>query len=118
VVLSEKQVLAHISRSLGDIRRRAYANGGYWSVELEAIRSLADNARHRPTEVDADVEPGDCLVIDYDTTARRLNISKRSLERLVATGQIPTVLLGGQPRIVVEDLLAFVEGLDRRRSSA
>jgi excisionase family DNA binding protein len=78
--------------------------------------------RHRPTELPASLEtahgaPMDALTATYADVARRLNVSKRSIERLVASGVLPVVDVGGSRRIRVEDLEVYVASLAPRTRS-
>lgn len=56
------------------------------------------------------------LTINYDEAARRLGVSRRTVQRLVASGELPTVELGGACRVRTADLVAYVDGLAPRHS--
>jgi excisionase family DNA binding protein len=111
----EARTLNHIGRALGEIRRRYTRDGRPWDLELEALRLLAVSGVHSRSNVADLGEPENALLMTYETAARRLTISDSSLRRLVKSGDIPTVSVGGSIRISEADLQAYVETLDRRR---
>ncbi|MGI8881050.1 MAG: helix-turn-helix domain-containing protein [Jatrophihabitans sp.] len=51
------------------------------------------------------------LTIDYDEAAEALHVSRRSVDRLVASGELSTVNIGGSVRIRTTDLSGYVESL-------
>lgn len=51
------------------------------------------------------------LLVGLDEAARRLAISRRSLQSLVYGGELRSVLIGRSRRIAVEDLEAYVDRL-------
>jgi excisionase family DNA binding protein len=114
-VLSSDEVLSHIAASLNSLRKRARLNGSYWSVELESLRLLA-NERQAAPSVAADADSGEPLCITYKEAARRLSVSERTVNRLIAKGGLPRVVIGDDcHRITVADLQAYTEGLRRER---
>ena len=54
------------------------------------------------------------LTLSYDRTAEVLDVSRSTLKRLVRTGAIPVVEVGGVPRVRAADLENYVARLDRR----
>ena len=83
--------------------------------------------RQSPPRVDAVANLPDAagmgpLLLNYAAAATRLGISRRSLERLVATGSLPTVAVpNAGPRIRVTDLEKFAASLqttDRERTAS
>lgn len=54
-----------------------------------------------------DNHPTEPLQVCLNEAARLLSISRRSLNRLIATGQIPVIRYGGIIRIAIADLLAW-----------
>jgi excisionase family DNA binding protein len=62
------------------------------------------------------VEP--MLLIDVSEAARRLNCSTSTTKRLVKSGDLPSVMLGGLRRVRVVDLNRFVEGLSEGNQDA
>ena len=58
------------------------------------------------------------ILITLEQAARRLAISRRTLERLIATGEFPSRLkLGRASRLTVEDIDAYCAQLRSRRVS-
>ena len=51
------------------------------------------------------------LLVDVDGAAELLTWSRRSVERLSASGELPSVKIGRSLRFRVTDLIAFVESL-------
>lgn len=51
------------------------------------------------------------LLVDLDTAAATLSISRRSVQDLMYTGALPSVKVGRSRRIAVLDLEAFVAQL-------
>lgn len=54
-------------------------------------------------------------LLTYSKAAETLAVSKRTIERLVAEGELPVVRIGGARRITVDDVEAFIE---RQRTTA
>lgn len=54
------------------------------------------------------------LALAYEHVARSLNVSTRTVRRMVSSGELPTVEVGGMPRVRMRDLVAFVENLPVR----
>ena len=54
------------------------------------------------------------LTVDYRTAAFRLGISDRSVQRLVAAGELPAVDVAGNVRIRTRDLTDYVDSLPVR----
>jgi hypothetical protein len=86
---SDAALLKYVARVLGDLRRRYRLDGLHWPPELESLRLLvASEGQARPIlEFDADL--GDSLVMTYDSAARKLAVSSRTVRRLVASGELP-----------------------------
>lgn len=116
---------AHVSRALAryvpEAQREAAANGGEVPQALLAVAELlafCATARHSAPHV-ADVGgPGEgggmdgVLVLTRREAAARLRCSLRTVDRLIASGELPTVRLGNGPaRVRAADLAAYVEGL-------
>jgi excisionase family DNA binding protein len=114
---SDHAALKYVARVLGDLRSRYRLNGLHWPPELEACRLLATDCQGT-TNLAADANPGDRLLVTYQEAARRLSVSTRTVNRLIARGDLPRVMLGDNcPRITVEDLEAFARGLRRERAA-
>jgi excisionase family DNA binding protein len=103
------ETLRYIAAQLTYLKRVYQRNSQWWPPALEAIRLLANGGQSRP-EFD-----GDVWAYDYEAVGKRLSLSVRSVRRLVASGLLPTVSIGGSTRITRDDLEAFVSSLDRRR---
>jgi excisionase family DNA binding protein len=115
---SDGALLKYAARVLGDLRRRYRLNGLHWPPELESLRLLvASEGQARPI-LDFDADPGDSLAMTYEEAARKLAVSSRTVRRLVASGELPRVDIGGCSRIATADLEAFAEGLRRERTPA
>ena len=108
-------MLAYVGRLLTDARRRARANGGTWPITLESAWALA-SGRQEPTEVELGSALREPLLVTYSEAGRLLSVSERSVERLVASGELPVVEVGGSRRIRPGDLVEFAESSARREA--
>jgi excisionase family DNA binding protein len=85
--------------------------------ELSALLTFLVSVRHHPpTVADGTIHHARMssrLLLTKSEAAERLGVSVRSIERLVASGQLPQVQLGGLARFRASDLEAFVSGLPR-----
>jgi excisionase family DNA binding protein len=106
-------VLAYVGRLLTEARRRARANGGSWPLVLESAWALA-SGRQEPPEVEPGAALREPLLVTYAEAGRLLSVSERSVERLVARGELPVVEVGGSRRIQPGDLVEFAESSARR----
>jgi excisionase family DNA binding protein len=104
----ERVVLVYVGVLLTECRRRFQRNGVSWPVQLEAAWLLA-TGRQKPPELDRPDHSADVVAMTYAEAARRLSVSGRTVERLVRSGALPTVGIGGCPRIRVGDLVGYVE---------
>jgi excisionase family DNA binding protein len=112
---SQDGLLRHIAKTLSEMRRRYSRDGLAFPIELESIRLLCVTGAHSRSQFDAEAASELALLMTYASAARRLAISNSSLRRLIAAGDLPTVLVGGSVRIAESDLVAYAETLDRRR---
>jgi excisionase family DNA binding protein len=110
-------VLGYVGRLLADTRRRARANGGWWPVEMESAWALA-SGRQEPPEIDPTTGLGEPLLVTYAHAGKLLSVSKRSVERLVAHGELPVVQVGAARRIRTGDLVTFVSSARRQPGEA
>jgi excisionase family DNA binding protein len=55
------------------------------------------------------------LLITKSEAAEQLGVSLRTIERLIAAGQLPLVHVAGAARVRVADLGAYVQSLDADR---
>jgi excisionase family DNA binding protein len=113
--MNPDQVLHFIAVELADMRRLHIRNGQFWSPRLEALRLLANGSQTAPDFDGTPTGSEGVITLTYEAVGRRLMVSKRTVERLVASGELPTVLVGKSPRVHVDDLNAYTSGLDRRR---
>jgi excisionase family DNA binding protein len=75
--------------------------------EATTLPSIDDPA-HDPVVADV-------LVVTYVDAGRRIGgVSKRTVQRLVASGALPAVDIGGSPRIRVADIEAYITSLGPR----
>lgn len=58
------------------------------------------------------------LALRVERTAEMLDLSPSSVKRLIRTGDLPAVKVGGATRVRVSDLQAFVEHLAANGSSS
>jgi excisionase family DNA binding protein len=58
------------------------------------------------------------LLITKGEAAEQLGVSLRTIERLIAAGQLPLVHVAGAARVRVADLGAYVQSLDADRRTA
>jgi excisionase family DNA binding protein len=90
---------------------------------IDMFRELV-RARHDATTLyvavsrSHDVDVAERLLLTKSEAAERLGVSVRTVERLVAAGRLPQVLVEGARRIRVADLMAYVEGLAGSSSTA
>jgi excisionase family DNA binding protein len=122
-------VLSRVEEELAEVlarhRRRLRADGVAMSPEMHSLeevmgllaRFLARN-RQEPTILDTVEDAvhagGMALVVDFEECATELKVSRRTVERLARDGVLPTVSVGGRPRVRSSDLSAFVAGLEPR----
>jgi excisionase family DNA binding protein len=108
--------LAYVARLLDEHRRRSRRNGWLLPSELEAAWAIA-NHRQEPPEFASGAPRQDVLAMTYAQAADRLGVSQRTVERLTATGALPTIAIRGCKRVAVADLVEYVDG-QRHISSA
>lgn len=107
---------------LDAIERAGRRDGAHLPPEWQAVRQALSTAmdRHSPTTVDVDDEAGDGermepLLLDFEDVARRLGCSRRTVERLAATGSLPVVRLGSMPRVRSSDLAEYIATLPKEQ---
>jgi excisionase family DNA binding protein len=109
--------LKYFAKTLDELRRRYSQNGLRWPIELESLRLLA-NQRQGAPQFATDADSGERLVVTYKEAARRLSVSERTINRLIAKGDLPKVVIGDDcHRITIADLEAYTEGLRRERAA-
>jgi excisionase family DNA binding protein len=104
-----------LSYALDDLLRRGYFDG-LRPDDRARIETLAGELTHVARFADRSGQPvddrghdGHGLLMNYTTAAQRLDVSERTIRRLVNSGRLPVVCIGGARRIRVTDLEAFVE---------
>jgi excisionase family DNA binding protein len=65
------------------------------------------NGLNRKAPASVAVGPMDKLLVSQDEAAQLLSISKRSVEYIVATQQLPTRRIGSRALIPIEDVRRF-----------
>jgi excisionase family DNA binding protein len=113
----EDGLLKYFARTLDDLRRRYVQNGLHWPIELEGLRLVASQRQAAP-QLATDADSRDRLCVTYKEAARQLSVSERTINRLIARGELPKVVIGDDcHRIAVADLEAYTEGLRRERAA-
>ncbi|TDD26541.1 DNA-binding protein [Kribbella turkmenica] len=73
--------------------------------ELAALLdTLTDSDRQQPPKVPAEPVIGDGWLISYETAARLLSVSRRTVERMVSDGKLQPVPVGRRRLILVDEL--------------
>ncbi len=98
--------MAYATATLADFRRRCRRSGVSPPPDLLALALLLEHGGDAPCAPEADV-----LLLPLPEVARRLNVSLRAAERLVASGALSSVRVDGCRRVAVVDLLAYVDRL-------
>jgi excisionase family DNA binding protein len=111
-VTDDELTLRYIAELLEEHRQRCRRDGLVLPVGLASALALA-RGRQRPPRFDPDGDPGEPLCMTYDQAALLLAVSKRTIERLVACGELPTVDVGSCRRIARDDLVAYVQSKPR-----
>ena len=62
-------------------------------------------------------DPPRSLLLSYEGAADELAVSESTVKRLVRNGDLPTVSVGGVPRVRRSDLEQFVANLERRATA-
>lgn len=112
--------LRFVARLLDMACESARANGVHWSVPLESARLLARGGQEWPELVpdSGSADAGDVLALEYRDVAPLLRVSERQVRRLADGGALPTVRIGGRPRVRPGDLAEYVDRLPLRRRQA
>jgi excisionase family DNA binding protein len=120
IVLDLAPIAGHLRRALAAHWAWCRANGFPWPAELDELGRLlsrdASNGQEATTLgdrsdlADTALMPP-VLLLDLDEVARRLSVSRRTVERLAETGELPTVKIGASRRVHVEALADFAAAL-------
>jgi excisionase family DNA binding protein len=117
VALLDDVEVAALRRALALLARRCRDDGHKMPAGLAAIVAMTeqDNTGPPRPSVDLGHHPGDVgpvtpLAVDYEDAARMVGVSSRQVRRLVSSGAIPVVHIGGagSPRIRLVDLEAYL----------
>lgn len=103
----------HLTKALTDHAGWCRTNGIAVPADIrELLESLARGGRARP-KVGVELEPSNdaLMLLSYPAAAGRLNVSARTVRRLVALGKLPAVQVAGCKRIKASDLATYVENL-------
>jgi excisionase family DNA binding protein len=111
------ELLRYIGAQLTDLKRSFHRDGRHWHPAVESIRLLANSGQFGSQLDGIPNLNDDRLVLTYEDAGRRLSVSERTVKRLVASGELPAVKIGGSSRVTVDDLDAYVQSLDRRRGA-
>jgi excisionase family DNA binding protein len=108
----ERHLAAAVVAYVDALRR----NGMAVPTALTELRAaFGDLSRQGPTAFDGDATAADgvpmALVFDAGEVADVLRVSERSVERLLASGDLPSVRIGRSRRIRGEDLQEFIDAL-------
>lgn len=111
--------LAAVARLLDGFRRRCVENGAAFPLDLTEALTLASGAsgRHAAPNVACSTVDDQPLLMTYRAVATALSVSERQVDRLVASGALPTVAVGRAARVRRADVEAFVASLPLRRSA-
>ena len=105
---------AHLRRALVAHRRWCRDAGYPWPDALAALLATisAHSGQERP-ELHDDAVPLDTagvpLALNYADAGRLLDVSERTVRRLVASGELPHVEIGGNRRVLRDDLVEYLE---------
>lgn len=110
--------VAALRRGLDLLARRCREDGRSLPPGLVALAEMTAADRPGPRRPEVDDGPGvgeggpvTPLAVDYEDAARMVGVSSRQVRRLVSSGAIPVVHVGGagSPRIRVEDLRRYLD---------
>lgn len=120
LVVLEPETAGHVAIAL--VRHLRWAREGGTPVpatvrEIAEAATSAARSRQEPTTVAAlealveGARMSEPLLLPYDSAAGILGLSHRTVERMVAAGELPSVAVGGRRLIRRVDLVAYVDGL-------
>lgn len=109
--------LAYVAQVLGDLRQLLPGAGWRWPMRLEAAYLIACGRQEAPRVVST-VDGGQDRAMTYQEVAQRLAVSPRSVDRLVAAGELPVVEIAGTARVRASDVDAYLAGLPVRGRAA
>jgi excisionase family DNA binding protein len=117
----DRGLALHVAVAIDLHAKTCRANGMPFPPELADLaktcwrHAKGDSDRQEPTslaELSREVQGGPVvLLVDVSEAAEMLGVSSRQVERLVASGALPSVKVGASRRIRRSDLEAFVASL-------
>jgi excisionase family DNA binding protein len=113
----------HLARALDVHVRWCATNAIPVPRDVRAMRvALSVSNGQERTEVAGGLADGDDLgglkgarLLTPDQVARRLGLSSRSVRRLVGSGELPSVKIGGARRVDPVDVSEFIETRKRKK---
>jgi excisionase family DNA binding protein len=118
VAVLDAAEIAALRQALALLARRCRDDGRKMPAGLAGMAEMTrqDNTGPSRPSVDlghlsGDAGPVTPLAVDYEDAARMVGVSSRQVRRLVSSGAIPVVHIGGagSPRIRVEDLRRYLD---------
>jgi excisionase family DNA binding protein len=115
------ELIAHLAIALSRYLRQLRAEGGRGPAQIEDLITLLADRVRAPQDVPvlhprrAASDPSAMprrLLITKSEAARQLDVSLRTIERLISAGRLPLVHVEGAARVRVADLEAYVQGLE------
>ncbi|HEX6757206.1 MAG TPA: helix-turn-helix domain-containing protein [Propionibacteriaceae bacterium] len=115
------ELIAHLVIALSRYLRQLRSEGGRVPTQIEdLITLLADRVRaphdvpmlHSWPAASGPLAVPRRLLITKSEAARQLDVSLRTIERLISAGRLPLVHVEGAARVRVTDLEAYVQGLE------
>ena len=114
------ELIAHLAIALSRYLRQLRAEGGRGPAQIEDLITLLVDRVRAPQDVPmlpwrAASDPSAMprrLLITKSEAARQLDVSLRTIERLISAGRLPLVHVEGAARVRVADLEAYVQGLE------
>jgi excisionase family DNA binding protein len=117
VALLDDHEIVALRQALALLARRCRDDGHKMPAALAAIVAMTEQDNTGPARpavdhghVSGDAGPVTPLAVDYEDAARMVGVSSRQVRRLVASGALPVVHVGGagSPRIRVLDLHTYL----------
>ena len=115
------ELIAHLVIALSRYLRQLRAEGGRVPTQIEDLITLLADRVRAPQDVPM-LHPWRTasgpstvprrLLITKSEAARQLDVSLRTIERLISAGRLPLVHVEGAARVRVTDLEAYVQGLE------
>lgn len=107
-------VAEHVVMALMTYRRRLHRSGLAAPPAFDEFLSQVASGRLVASDSASTVDDREALCMKFSRVADLLAVSERTVDRLVASGALPVVEVGGAPRVRIADLDAYVQGLPVR----